>query len=275
MRSIDRNSKEKRYVPHGPFAWTVKNGGIEYLSGGSNYRKPGNLRSNFYAWDWGKKGVTSDGWYRFRIKAGAFAGRGKEAQKDVRLTAEYCYGSPFEVVKSVVIDAPLDAPKEYEFLMYLQAGPPGINRSFNIGWDNGNKDVVKVDPAVSAMCNTSRIASGRNRAGEEREKARGGNCGSEKEAGGSVRGRAGKPQDVRGTLLHLRSEIRHRRSSATFGWVRRNGKGRSWNGRRRGASRSSSRARSARMTLICGRFSRSFCRGLIAGRSRRRNWTGL
>ena len=121
----DPNSKEKRYVPHGPFSWTVKNGGIEYLSGGNNYRSPGNLRSPFCAWDWGKKGVTRDGWYRLRIKAGAFAGRGKEAQKDVRLVVEYCYGSPFEVVKSAVIDAPLDAPKEYEFLMYLQAGPPG------------------------------------------------------------------------------------------------------------------------------------------------------
>ena len=30
--------------------------------------------------------------------------------------------------------------------MYLQAGPPGINRSFNIGWDNGNQDVVKRNP---------------------------------------------------------------------------------------------------------------------------------
>jgi mono/diheme cytochrome c family protein len=143
----DRKSKERRYVPHGPFPWTLKNGGIEYLSGGNNYRKPGNLRSGFYAWDWGRKGVTRDGWYRFRIKAGAFAGRGKETQKDVRLTAEYCYGSPFEVVKTVVIDAPLDAPKDYEFVMYLQAGPPGINRSFNIGWDNGDQDVIKLNPA--------------------------------------------------------------------------------------------------------------------------------
>ena len=58
MLSIDRNSKERRYVPHGPFPWTLKNGGIEYLSGGNNYRRPGNLRSGFYAWDWGKKGVT-------------------------------------------------------------------------------------------------------------------------------------------------------------------------------------------------------------------------
>lgn len=143
----DRNSKEKRYVPHGPFPWTLKNGGIEYLSGGNNYRKPGNLRSGFYAWDWGKKGVTRDGWYRFRIKAGAFAGRGKEAQKDVRLTAEYCYGSPFEVMKTVVVDAPLEEPKEYEFVMYLQAGPPGTNRSFNIGWDNGDQDITKLNPA--------------------------------------------------------------------------------------------------------------------------------
>ena len=144
----DLHSKEKRYVPHGPLGWELKNGGIEYLSGGNNYRWPGNLRSGYYAWEWGKKGITRDGWYRFKIKAGAFAGRGKEAQKDVRLVIEYCYGSPFEVVKSILIDAPLDAPKEYEVQMYLQAGPPGINRSLTIGWDNGNKDVINVNPAL-------------------------------------------------------------------------------------------------------------------------------
>ena len=33
--------------------------------------------------------------------------------------------------------------------MYLQAGPPGVNRSLNIGWDNGNKDVAMVDPEFS------------------------------------------------------------------------------------------------------------------------------
>ena len=81
------NAKEKRYVPHGPFHWTVKNGGIEYLSGGSNYRRP-NLRSPFFAEDWGRKGVTRDGWYRFRINAGAFRGEGAEAQKEVRLVVE-------------------------------------------------------------------------------------------------------------------------------------------------------------------------------------------
>lgn len=141
-----QNAKENNYVPHGPFHWTHKNGGIEYLSGGNNYRSPGNLRSPFYPEDWGKKGVLCDGWYRFRIHAGAFNGRDKEAQKEVRLVVEYGYGSPIEVVKSQVIDAPLDAPKEYEFLMYLQAGPPGMDRSWHLGWDNGNKDVVITNP---------------------------------------------------------------------------------------------------------------------------------
>ncbi len=140
------DAKEKRYVPHGPFYFTVKNGGIEYLSGGNNYRRPGNLRSPFFAEQWAKKGVTRDGWYRVRIQAGAFCGEGKEAQKEVRLVVEYGYGSPVEVVKSAVIDAPLDAPKEYEFLMYLQAGPPGMNRNWRIGWDNGDKDVVIRNP---------------------------------------------------------------------------------------------------------------------------------
>ena len=73
--------------------------------------------------------MTRDGWYRFRVQAGAFEGADEEAQKEVRLIVKYGEGSPIEVVKSVVIDAPLDAPKEYEFLMYLQVGPPGMNRS--------------------------------------------------------------------------------------------------------------------------------------------------
>ncbi|MFT5121895.1 MAG: hypothetical protein ACI9TH_001159 [Kiritimatiellia bacterium] len=140
------NAKENRYVPHGPFFWEMKNGGIEYLSGGNNWRNPGNQRSPYFGENFAKKCVTRDGWYRFRIQAGAFNGAGKEAQKEVRLVLEYGYGSPIEAVASQVIDAPLDAPKEYEYLMYLQAGPPGMNRNWRIGWDNGNKDVIIRNP---------------------------------------------------------------------------------------------------------------------------------
>lgn len=130
-------SKERRYVPHGAFDWTLKNGGIEYLA-----------HSRFFPNDWPRKGVTRDGWYRFRVQAGAFKGEGSEGQKEVRLSVQYGVGSPVELVKSAVIDAPLDAPKEYEFLMYLQMGPPGMNRSWSVSWDFGErKEAVIANPA--------------------------------------------------------------------------------------------------------------------------------
>ena len=138
------DSKEKRYVPHGPFYWSIKNDGIEYLSGSPSYRRPDN-RAPYFPGDWASKGVTRDGWYKFRIQAGAFRGEGKEAQKEVRLILEYCLGTPIEALYSQVVDAPLDAPKEYEFLMYLQT-KPGMSRSWRIGWDNGNKDVIITNP---------------------------------------------------------------------------------------------------------------------------------
>lgn len=137
-------AKEKRYIPHGVFSWSVKNDGIEYLSGGSNYRRP-NRRSPFFNPEWAKKIVTRDGWYTFRVQAGAFNGAGKEAQKQVQLVFEYCYGSPVEVVRSAVIDAPIDAPKEYVFHVYLRSGPQGMNRQWSLGWDNGDKDVAIVN----------------------------------------------------------------------------------------------------------------------------------
>ena len=150
----------KRYVPHGEFYFSAKNGGVEYLSGGNNHRNPGNRRGIFNQWDWAGKGVTRDGWYRFRIHAGAFAGAGKEAIKEVKLVMEYCYGSPIEVVKSIVIDAPLDAPKVFEFRVYLQHGPPGMNRGWDIGWDNGNQNVTIHNPAFEQVTSKPVIIAG-------------------------------------------------------------------------------------------------------------------
>ncbi len=129
-------SKDRRYIPHGPFDWTLKNGGIEYLAS-----------SRFFPVDWGRRGVTQDGWYRFRVQAGAFKGADQEAQKDVRLTVKYAEGSPIEAVKTLVIDAPLDAPKQYDFLLYLQVGPPGMNRQWRVSWDFGErKEAVMTNP---------------------------------------------------------------------------------------------------------------------------------
>lgn len=87
--------------------------------------------------------MTRDGWYRFRVRAGAFSGADQEAQEDVRLTVKYGEGSPIESAQTRVIDA----PREYEFLLYLQLGPPGMNRSFRVSWDFGDrKDAVIENP---------------------------------------------------------------------------------------------------------------------------------
>jgi len=135
------SSKDRRYVPHGPYDWALKNGGTEYL---------GPLR--FYNVDWGKKGVTRDGWYRIRVQAGAFKGEDEEALKEVRLVSQFALGSPIETVRSVVVDAPIDQPKVYEFLMYLQMGPPGMNREWRLRWDFGErKEPCVADPAYWDM----------------------------------------------------------------------------------------------------------------------------
>jgi hypothetical protein len=130
-------SKDRRYVPHGPYGWSLKDGGTEYL---------GHLR--FYNGDWGKHGMNGDGWYRIRVQAGAFKGEGEEALEEVRLESQFAKGSPIENLQSVVIDAPLDAPKEYEFMMYLEMGPPGMSRDWRLTWDFGSrKEPCIADPS--------------------------------------------------------------------------------------------------------------------------------
>ena len=129
-------SKDRRYVPHGPYDWALTNGGTEYLA---------SLR--FYNVDWAKRGVTRDGWYRIRIQAGAFKGEDEESLKEVRLVSQYALGSPIENVQSVVVDAPLGAPKVYEFMQYLQMGPPGMTRDWRVRWDFGErKEPCVTDP---------------------------------------------------------------------------------------------------------------------------------
>jgi hypothetical protein len=144
------NPKGKNYVPHGPLFFSVKNGGIEYISGGGG-------RSVFHNHEWPKKAVKRDGWYTIRVQAAAFAGAGAEALKQVTLEFEYCKGSPVEVKRSIVIDAPLNSPKTYEFKVYLQHGPPGFDRSWDLWWDNGGKRVTVVHPEFEEVNNSRPI----------------------------------------------------------------------------------------------------------------------
>ncbi len=142
----DEDKRTYRQVPHGPFKWKLRDGGIEYLTGGNDHRYPGNLMVPFYPEDFAKKGITRDGWYRIRVQAAAFKGEGETALKEVKLVFSYNPGTPLEIKQQVVVDNPIGQPKEYEFLVWLQQGPPDMNRNWVIGWDHPFTKTVIQNP---------------------------------------------------------------------------------------------------------------------------------
>ena len=134
-----------RYVPYGKRVWEVKDGGaVEYVSGDPNYRPPFYYQVH-YNHDWIRDGVTTDGWYSLKVKAGAFKGEGADALDEVRLLFEYGNGSPVALSRTMVIDAPLDKPKEYEYRVYLRRGSPELRPAFEMSW-NCKGDVIQHDP---------------------------------------------------------------------------------------------------------------------------------
>jgi hypothetical protein len=83
-----------------------------------------------------QKVITRDGWYRFRVKAGASRGSGKLAVDAVRLQADYCPQSR-ELRRRVTftIEAPLDQPQVYEQTVFLRRGGEGFNPDLRFRWN--------------------------------------------------------------------------------------------------------------------------------------------
>jgi hypothetical protein len=81
-----------------------------------------------------------------RCRAGAFKGTGEHAVDEVRLALHYTPGTPIAAKESVVIDAPLDQPKEFELMIFLRAGTPDIPKSLRLHWNCGPKNLVVTSP---------------------------------------------------------------------------------------------------------------------------------
>jgi hypothetical protein len=47
----------------------------------------------------------------------------------------------------LVIDAPLDQPREFELMIYLRAGTPELPHGLNLGWNGGPKNLIVSSPA--------------------------------------------------------------------------------------------------------------------------------
>jgi Protein of unknown function (DUF1592)/Protein of unknown function (DUF1588)/Protein of unknown function (DUF1585)/Protein of unknown function (DUF1587)/Protein of unknown function (DUF1595)/Planctomycete cytochrome C len=147
---LRNNDREQVTVPYGADWARLTNGGLEFV--GTGYHGEGSIdfhggtwHSWGHPWAWGDG--FADGWYRMRVRAGGFKGAGKYAVEEVRLWFKYTPNTPIEAKESVVIDAPIDQPKEYEMMVFLRAGPPDIQKSLRIGWNGGPENLVVQNPA--------------------------------------------------------------------------------------------------------------------------------
>jgi hypothetical protein len=141
-------TKRLATLPVGARIFELKNGGIEYLAGDFNFHMgshgigtTGNEAGGGY-WMGGIypyfTKITQEGKYRLTLRAGAFAGKGKHAVDNVKVEFEFGkFGDPSNVDQaSIVIDAPLDQPRDFVMEVYLHPRPEvaGQNRS-NFNWN--------------------------------------------------------------------------------------------------------------------------------------------
>lgn len=174
---LDKPEDLERKIERGPGMNTFnvqRDGGLETSMGSRTlaYLQAGNMV---------RKVVTRDGWYRFRVRAGADRGRDKFATDAVRVDVKYCRQSKdFRKNFEFVIDAPLNKPQVYEKTVFLRAGGPGFQRDLTIDWNpyhpwggyhDANNTVIP-DPTLRKLywdCRGS--AEGFSRAMEKKESA--------------------------------------------------------------------------------------------------------
>jgi hypothetical protein len=134
------DANEMVTVPIGANFAKPTRGGLEFM--GTGFNRDGSIE--FYGGRWASwkhhwvAGDFADGWYRFRFRAGAFKGTGKFAVDEVKFWLRYAPGTPVAAKESVVIDAPIDQPKEFELMVFLRAGSPTLQRYVNAGWNGGH-----------------------------------------------------------------------------------------------------------------------------------------
>jgi hypothetical protein len=141
-------AKKLATLPTGATVYELKNGGIEYLAGGKDFHigshgvgTSGNEAGGGY---WAGKvyqyfsKITQEGKYRLTIRAGAFAGKGKHAVENVKVSFDF--GKFGETANrdraSMVIDAPLDQPKDFVIEVYLHPRPENAQaNTTNLNWN--------------------------------------------------------------------------------------------------------------------------------------------
>jgi hypothetical protein len=132
----DLIAKEPRPLPEverGPEPYDLnirRDGGVEIVAGWPYAEGLGGGQQML------QKVIKRDGWYRFRVRAGASRGNGKFEVDAVRIRVDYCQQSR-ELRRSLTftIDAPLDQPQVYEQTVFLRRGGEGFNPDLRFRWN--------------------------------------------------------------------------------------------------------------------------------------------
>ncbi len=157
FRSKTRSRFATTLIDAGPSGFEIVNGGVRLVHGYGN-RPRGN--------PWGRIGgmgcedvVVQDGYYRIRILAGADRGSRDEP---IRVKATYGANTPVQLDTEIPINAPLDAPRVHEAVVFLRSGPDGLKRSVMF-YFNDITDLIITTPQNNAFFREIRAATSKLR----------------------------------------------------------------------------------------------------------------
>jgi hypothetical protein len=126
-------------IDAGPAGFEITGGGVRVIHCYGNH--PGDA--------WGRLGgttcedvITEDGYYRIRIRAGGSPGSRGDP---IKVRAIYAGSTPVEHLTEIPIEAPLDAPKVHEAVVFLRRGPEGLRRGVNFHF-NDIPDLIITTP---------------------------------------------------------------------------------------------------------------------------------
>lgn len=138
IKFSDLLAKEKRPLPdveRGPEPYDLnirRDGGVEIVAAWPYSEGLGGFQTQQVL----QRVIKRDGWYRFRVRAGASRGSGKFAVDAVRIQADYCPQSrELRRTLTFTIDAPLDRPEVYEQTVFLRRGGDGFNPELRFRWN--------------------------------------------------------------------------------------------------------------------------------------------
>lgn len=97
--------------------------------------------------------VTSDGYYRIRVRAGASVG---ERGEPIRLRFQYASQTPIATEKIIDLPHGLNKPDWVETVVFLRAGEPGQKRGLNIYWNGIEKVITGNQKYYKTIKNPSR-----------------------------------------------------------------------------------------------------------------------